>query len=291
MAKMKWDRVRVEQRAARHGSEYIRPESECYWSDRGGVTGRYDPSASGSRVTNPRARDAARLISHIPAAPPQEGVKARPSAAAGNTPVVCPHCGVTVSRMRRHLRRTHGMNTAAAMPKPRTVTTTPASPAQTITDPSEAITCTSSPAFPKCNTRFVGAWRLVAMERLRSNGAPMVSRCSEVYGTLLYDPSGAVSERIMKRPLETVPKDYWRLQPSEQIKLFAIYGGYDGSYKVNATAGVVDHTVRVGFNSMSARCVLRRRYEFFGTRLILTSPSHSSGSSGGIVRLVWERVS
>jgi len=137
-------------------------------------------------------------------------------------------------------------------------------------------------------SRFVGAWKLVAIE------GQQVPRRDRV-GLIMYDTTGRMAVQIM--PLDR-PKfaSGNRLQGTqEEIKAaFDGYTAYFGPYEVNEAEGVVIHRLEGSIFPNDVGRDNIRYYEFSGDRLTLIPTNMVDGKlapkSSATFRLIWERV-
>jgi hypothetical protein len=154
----------------------------------------------------------------------------------------------------------------------------------------EGPTAETQTAKPKSAgaSRFVGAWKLVAIE-----GQQVPKR--DRVGLIMYDTTGHMAVQIM--PLDR-PKfaSGNRLQGTQdEIKAtFNGYAAYFGPYEVNEAEGIVIHHLEGSIFPNEVGGDNIRYYEFSGDRLTLIPTSMIDGKltqkSSATVRLIWERV-
>ena len=143
--------------------------------------------------------------------------------------------------------------------------------------------------------QLVGAWRLVSVETLRSNGEviyPFYGKHPE--GLLMYDRSGWMSVQIISDPKPTVPRDdsregFLAAPSSEKVSAIDGYYAYFGTWTVDPPGGTVSHHIRQSLYPGERGEEGVRRFLLQGTRLTLTAKTHEMGEEHER-RLVWERV-
>jgi hypothetical protein len=142
---------------------------------------------------------------------------------------------------------------------------------------------------------LVGAWRLVSIETLRSNGEviyPFYGKHPE--GLLIYDPSGWMSVQIVSDPKPLVPKAdsrevFLASTPTEKAAAADGYYAYFGTWTVDAANSTVTHHIEQSFypGEMGESGV--RRMSISGKLLTLVAKTHEMGEDHER-KLVWERV-
>lgn len=142
--------------------------------------------------------------------------------------------------------------------------------------------------------RFVGVWRLVSCDAVRTNAGVMPVYGKNPTGRLYYDAAGNMSVHIMKagRP-HFKSETKFGATPDEMRAAYQSYEAYFSNYVVEPGQHRIHHTVIGGLFPNWAGSVQSRFYKFDGDdRLILSSaPIGSQPSGDPIVTLVWERVS
>ena len=106
--------------------------------------------------------------------------------------------------------------------------------------------------------RLIGAWRLVSLGEVTSNGTQ--NSVPGLKGTLIYTSDGHMSVQLMY-PDSTITNDY-------------VLNGYEasfGSYDVDEAAHTVTHHVQGSITRGLVGKSLTRRYRLEGSRLIIRS--------------------
>lgn len=142
---------------------------------------------------------------------------------------------------------------------------------------------------------LVGAWRLVSIETLRSNGEviyPFYGKHPE--GLLIYDPSGWMSVQIVSDPKPLVPKadsreDFLASTPTEKSAAADGYYAYFGTWIVDAAKSTVTHHIEQSFYPAERGETGVRRRSISGKLLTLVAKTHEMGEDHER-KLVWERV-
>lgn len=142
---------------------------------------------------------------------------------------------------------------------------------------------------------LVGAWRLVSIETLRSNGEviyPFYGKHPE--GLLIYDPSGWMSVQIVSDPKPVVPKadsreDFLASTPTEKWAAADGYYAYFGAWTVDAAKSTVTHYIEQSFYPAERGETGVRRLAISGKLLTLVAKTHEMGEDHER-KLVWERV-
>jgi hypothetical protein len=143
--------------------------------------------------------------------------------------------------------------------------------------------------------QLVGAWRLVSIETLRSNGEviyPFYGKHPE--GLLMYDRSGWMSVQIISDPKPTVPRDdsrerFLAAPSSEKVSAIDGYYAYFGTWTVDLSGATVTHRIRESLYPGERGEEGVRRLQLHGDRLKLTAKTHEMGEEHER-RLVWERL-
>lgn len=138
--------------------------------------------------------------------------------------------------------------------------------------------------------RFVGAWKLVRVERYDAAGAlqpppaPGEFGAGSPLGYLMYDGEhmGVVIQQEGRRPYAGDEPT-----PDEALAALTSYTSYFGPYTVNEAEGYVTHHVIGSLSPGFTGQDNQRFYEFSGDELALQPPA---GPSGGRLRIVWEKV-
>lgn len=141
-------------------------------------------------------------------------------------------------------------------------------------------------AARKAADEFIGAWKLVSLERRTAAGEVSYPLGANPVGRLAYDPLGRMSAQLM-RP------DRPRFQSAvagggsseEKLAAFNGYIAYYGSYTVSPADHTVIHHVEASLFPNWVGTDLRRSYEFSGSQLILRVAGQGTES-----KVVWERA-
>ncbi len=141
---------------------------------------------------------------------------------------------------------------------------------------------------------FVGVWKLVSCDAVRSNGAEMPIYGRNPVGRLYYDADGNMSVHIMKsgRP-HFRGETKFRATPEEMRAAYESYEAYFANYVVEVGENRIHHTVIGGLFPNWEGSVQSRFYKFDGEdRLILsTAPLGARPDGEPIITLIWERIS
>jgi Lipocalin-like domain len=137
-------------------------------------------------------------------------------------------------------------------------------------------------------SRFVGTWKLVAIE------GQQVPRRDRV-GLIMYDTTGRMAVQIMPLDRPKFASGNRRQGTHEEIKAaFDGYNAYFGPYEVNEAEGVVIHHLEGSIFPNEVGRDNIRYYEFSGDRLTLIPTNMVDGKfapkSSATFRLIWERV-
>jgi len=167
-----------------------------------------------------------------------------------------------------------------------------------------AVALTQAPAKPAASApisqasvrdQLLGAWRLVKIETIRSNGEiifPFYGRNPE--GLLVYDRSGWMSVQIVSDPKPSVPsassREGFLASPlSERASAADGFYAYYGTWEVDASGHSVTHHIKQSLYPAERGEDAVRQLTIEGDRLILTAKSHEMGEDH-VRRLVWERA-
>ena len=138
--------------------------------------------------------------------------------------------------------------------------------------------------------RFVGTWKLVAVERYDADGRlqppaePGTFGAGAPHGYIMYDGEhmGVFIQQGWRKPFAAA-------QPTgdEAIAAATSYVSYFGPYTVNEAEGYVTHHVLGSLNPGMTGADNQRFYEFSGNRLTLKPPA---GASGVQLHIIWEKL-
>jgi Lipocalin-like domain len=137
---------------------------------------------------------------------------------------------------------------------------------------------------------FVGAWKLISLERKTATGEITYPMGQNPVGRLTYDALGRMSAQIMRpdRPkFQSASTASWTVD--EKAAAFDGFIAYYGTFSVSETERAVIHHVEASLYPQWVGTDQRRLYEFSGSQLILRA-LNGSGGPGTESRLVWERA-
>lgn len=140
--------------------------------------------------------------------------------------------------------------------------------------------------------KFIGAWKLVAIENGRRPRDRMGDRPR---GLLIYDPSGYMSVHTFDSARPNFAVNDIEGYTQEELKAaFDGYTAYFGTYDIDEARGIVIHHVEGCLFPNHIGGDQIRYYEFSGARLILMPGVSLNGNllpnPPGARRLIWERV-
>jgi hypothetical protein len=143
--------------------------------------------------------------------------------------------------------------------------------------------------------QLIGAWRLVSVETLRSNGEviyPFYGKHPE--GLIVYDRSGWMSVQIVSDPHPAVPaadsrEEFLAAPAGEKAAAAEGYYAYWGTWKVDASQATVTHHITQSLYPGERGEDGVRHFTIDGDRLTLTAKAHEMGEDHQR-RLVWQRV-
>jgi Lipocalin-like domain len=136
--------------------------------------------------------------------------------------------------------------------------------------------------------KFVGTWKLVAVEQRNAKGEVVPPAADAVNqnrtGYLIYDPAGYMAVSLM--PVGR--KKYAGAQPTDEEAKAAItgYTAYFGTFTINEKEQVVTHHLEGSLNPAMGKDQ-NRGFELSGNRLTLKPPAAANGNQS---RLTWERM-
>ena len=143
--------------------------------------------------------------------------------------------------------------------------------------------------------QLIGAWRLVSVETVRSNGEviyPFYGKHPE--GLIMYDRSGWMSVQIVSDPKPAVPVSDSReavlaAPPAEKIKALEGYYAYCGTWTLDASNATVTHHIKQSLIPGERGEDGVRHFVLEGDRLTLIAKTHEIGEDHER-KLVWQRV-
>ena len=142
----------------------------------------------------------------------------------------------------------------------------------------------------KMSDEFVGAWKLISLERKTAAGEITYPMGENPVGRLTYDVFGRMSAQIMRpdRPkFQSAAVASWTAE--EKAAAFDGFIAYYGTFSVSETERAVIHHVEASLYPHWVGTEQRRLYEFSGSQLILRAVN-GSGGPGTESLLVWERA-
>lgn len=125
--------------------------------------------------------------------------------------------------------------------------------------------------------RFIGAWRLVSMESLSSDGTRRYPLGSEAAGLIQWDAAGVFSVQI-------APAGAGASGDPAQ------YVAYFGTWWVDERTRELVLDVDTAFNDRLRDTQQRRKFNFEGNRLALEPPPSIADGATVTTRVLWERV-
>jgi hypothetical protein len=137
---------------------------------------------------------------------------------------------------------------------------------------------------------LVGTWRLVSYEDRPDQGPAQFPYGPSPRGTLIYDATGHMAVQVMKVPHPKVASgDEEKVTAEEKMALFDAYVAYFGTYRVDASRGVVIHHAEGDLSDTYIGRDEERHFELSGDRLVLKDPWTKDGK-GWLGTRVFERV-
>src|SRR6266571_151526 len=137
---------------------------------------------------------------------------------------------------------------------------------------------------------LVGSWRLASYEDRPAAGPAVFPYGTEPKGFLVYDATGHITIQIMKQPHPKVASgDPYRVTPQEKEALLDAYAAYFGTYRVDATRGIVVHHAEGDLYGLFIGRDEERPFELTGDRLVLKPLWSKDGQKWSGIR-VFERV-
>lgn len=139
--------------------------------------------------------------------------------------------------------------------------------------------------------KFVGTWRLIDYEYLRSDGERLWPFGQSPVGVIIYTADGFMSVQILdsERPM-FVGGNRWNATLTEMAAAFESYLAYFGRYEVDEAGGFVTHQIEGSLFPEYSGSSQIRYFEFEGNRLTLRTPPLPAGENTITGRLVWECV-
>lgn len=140
---------------------------------------------------------------------------------------------------------------------------------------------------------FTGTWRLAEACAVSDTGERIPSPLGEkVLGQIMYDDRGNMSAQLMAAGRPRFSARSAEETPAEEFKqAFMSFTSYWGTYRIDAAAATVTHTVEGASAPSWPGSEQLRYYEFAGRRLTLKTPPIRGRDGAKLVQmLVWERV-
>jgi hypothetical protein len=143
--------------------------------------------------------------------------------------------------------------------------------------------------------QFVGAWKLVSIETVRSNGEiiyPFYGRHPQ--GLIMYDRSGWMSVQIVSDPPATKPsagsrEEMLHAAVDEKASALDGYYAYFGTWTIDVGQSTVTHHIQQSLYPAERGEDGVRHFVLEGDRLTLTAKALEMGEDH-MRRLVWERL-
>jgi hypothetical protein len=139
----------------------------------------------------------------------------------------------------------------------------------------------SAPAAPP----LAGTWTLVSVEDLSPEG--QATRVPNARGLLVLDGAGLVFEAVVRGDRTRPTEDTKALTEAQRV--FALYGGFWGRYKVDAAARTMTARAEGALSPSVMGHDVTRSFALNGDRLTLTSTTVEAHQHV-VTRWVWERV-
>ncbi len=139
--------------------------------------------------------------------------------------------------------------------------------------------------------RFVGTWKLMAIERFTPNGellsppAPPAFGSPNPTGFIVYDAAGYMGVTIMQSGRQKFAGGQPTVDEAKAALLS--YTSYCGTFSVNDADGVVTHHIQTSLNPNNTGTDQRSSFQFSGDRLVLKPSRDADGIQA---QLTWERV-
>ena len=139
---------------------------------------------------------------------------------------------------------------------------------------------------------FVGLWKLVSCDAVRSNGSILPIYGKNPVGRLFYDAEGNMSVHIMKTGRPNFKSDNkFKATPQEVRAAYEGYEAYFSTYDFDREKGLIIHHLIGGLFPNWTDSDQIRYYRFNGNQLILsTEPIGIMPIHKTIVTLVWEKL-
>ncbi len=141
------------------------------------------------------------------------------------------------------------------------------------------------------NNSFVGAWKLISCDAIRTKGSVIPIYGKNPIGRLFYDAAGNMSVHMMKSGRHKfADQTKFRATPSEMRAAYESYEAYFSTYRVDEANHVIHHTVLGGLFLIWTGTIQSRYYKFEDNCLMLsTDPIGCASKEKTIVTLIWAR--
>jgi hypothetical protein len=155
--------------------------------------------------------------------------------------------------------------------------------------------CVQGPTVSPVENGLVGAWQLLSVETVASNGKVSYPFYGvHPQGLIIYDPSGWMSVQIVSDPKPNVPKadtrdGFRNAPPDERAAAADGYYAYFGTYSVDTKTSMVSHYLQESLFPGERNERVSRQYEIDGDRLILIARFREMGEEHQR-RLTWVRL-
>jgi len=142
---------------------------------------------------------------------------------------------------------------------------------------------------------FVGAWKLISIERVNPEGqrstGPWMGK--NPVGLIIYHPTGYMSVQLLRDPRPLFASgDVTKATPEEIKNAYLGYYAYFGTFEVNEKEGFVIHRIQGSLSPNEVGIDYKRTFKISGDRITLTTPPVKSIFDGLLytIDLTFERV-
>ena len=141
--------------------------------------------------------------------------------------------------------------------------------------------------MPRATDQFlVGAWSLSECAEIMQDGSKRLPLGERALGQVVYTADGRMSVQLVRAGRAAFASDDYRGAPVDvAAEAFQQYFGYFGSYKVDASAGTVEHFVEGAcFPNLENKAHVRT-FRLEEGRLVL-----EAATPWGVIRNTWIRA-
>jgi hypothetical protein len=134
--------------------------------------------------------------------------------------------------------------------------------------------------------KLVGAWNLVSMEEVASDGSIDNLLRDGAVGKIIYTPEGYVSAHVVRRKIERFKDDDWHIATDEDAAdAWRNYSGFFGTYEIDIEQKRIVHHIEGAWfpNFIGAYSI--RHFGFEDSKLILEAIVET-----GRTRIVWTKA-